>query len=435
MFKRLILPVLSIAGLLGAMSAISSDEITKPKDLDATMHVEKIVLGSGCFWGAEKRYEALTGVIDAESGYADGHGFKPSYKNIKKSSRRFDEDNYAEVVQVTFNSNLITVKELLQNFYENHDPTQKSRQGNDVGTQYRSIILTTNDEQSKTARVVTQEYQQLLTKAGYGKIVTQIKPLQDFYAAEEFHQNYLAKNPNGYCPDHSTGVVFSEDVKQQVNNTSLLTGKQIVILDSRDYCPYCEKFKATVANDYKGSIPMTFRYADQLEGLIIKTATWATPTIIFLEEGREVYARQGVMDAAQFYEALGAFKLGNSEAYKVAFNAKTDRPYCKQYEVFKNTPDGIFIDKLSGEPLFDTRDRFNSGTGWLSFTHPIKNSTTQHEDNSWGMQRIELKSKSTGIHLGHLFPGEGPSGQDRYCINATVLEFVARDALSAHDEI
>lgn len=426
MFKRVILSAFAIVGLLSAMSAISSDEIIKPTDLDATMHVEKIVLGSGCFWGAEKRYEALNGVLDAESGYADGQGFKPTYRNITKLSRRFDEDNYAEVVQVTFNSNIISARELLQNYYESHDPTQKNRQGNDVGTQYRSIILTTTDQQASIAKAVTSEYQQLLSKADYGKIVTQIKPLERFYSAEEYHQNYLEKNPNGYCPDHSTGVVFTQSDKPKVDNTALLNGKQIVILDSQSYCPYCEKFKAAVANDYKGTIPMTFRHADQLDGLTIKSATWATPTILFLENGVEVYSRQGYMNAEQFYKALGAFKLGNSEAYKVAFNAKTDSPYCKEYAIFKNTPDGIFIDKLSGEPLFDTRDRFNSGTGWLSFTHPIKDSVTQHEDNSWGMQRIELKSKSTGIHLGHLFPGEGPRGQDRYCINATVLEFVAR---------
>ncbi len=426
MFKRVILSAFAIVGLLSAMSAISSDEIIKPTDLDATMHVEKIVLGSGCFWGAEKRYEALNGVLDAESGYADGRGFKPTYRNITKLSRRFDEDNYAEVVQVTFNSNIISARELLQNYYDSHDPTQKNRQGNDVGTQYRSIILTTTDQQASIAKAVTSEYQQLLSKADYGKIVTQIKPLERFYSAEEYHQNYLEKNPNGYCPDHSTGVVFTQSNKPKIDNTALLNGKQIVILDSQSYCPYCEKFKAAVANDYKGTIPMTFRHADQLDGLTIKSATWATPTILFLENGVEVYSRQGYMNPEQFYKALGAFKLGNSEAYKVAFNAKTDSPYCKEYAIFKNTPDGIFIDKLSGEPLFDTRDRFNSGTGWLSFTHPIKDSVTQHEDNSWGMQRIELKSKSTGIHLGHLFPGEGPRGQDRYCINATVLEFVAR---------
>ncbi|MEM7150295.1 MAG: peptide-methionine (S)-S-oxide reductase MsrA, partial [Pseudomonadota bacterium] len=272
MFKRVILSAFAIVGLLSAMSAISSDEIIKPTDLDATMHVEKIVLGSGCFWGAEKRYEALNGVLDAESGYADGRGFKPTYRNITKLSRRFDEDNYAEVVQVTFNSNIISARELLQNYYESHDPTQKNRQGNDVGTQYRSIILTTTDQQASIAKAVTSEYQQLLSKADYGKIVTQIKPLERFYSAEEYHQNYLEKNPNGYCPDHSTGVVFTQSDKPKVDNTALLNGKQIVILDSQSYCPYCEKFKAAVANDYKGTIPMTFRHADQLDGLTIKSA-------------------------------------------------------------------------------------------------------------------------------------------------------------------
>ncbi len=215
-------------------------------NVQATMHVETLVLGSGCFWGAEKRYEALNGVIDAESGYADGNGFKATYSNITNQSRRFDEDNYAEVVQVTYNSNIISAKELLENYFESHDPTQKNRQGNDVGTQYRSIILTTTTEQVKVAKQVKSQYQQLLTQAEYGTIATIIKPLDTFYAAEEYHQNYLEKNPNGYCPDHSTGVVFNKKPPEQVDNSALLMGKQIVVLDSREYCPYCEKFKSTV---------------------------------------------------------------------------------------------------------------------------------------------------------------------------------------------
>jgi peptide methionine sulfoxide reductase msrA/msrB len=406
--------------------ALSTEKI-EHSNVEATMHIKTIVLGSGCFWGAEKRYEALEGVIDAESGYADGYGFKATYKNITDQSRRFDENNYAEVVQVMYNSNIISSKALLQNYFESHDPTQSNRQGNDIGTQYRSIILTTTKEQAQLAEQVKAEYQPLLSAAGYGPIKTVIKPLEGFVSAEEYHQNYLQKNPNGYCPDHATGVVFNKTKKAGVDNSVLLTGKQIVVLDSREYCPYCEKFKKTVANNYKGSIPMTFRHADELNGLTIKSATWATPTILFLENGKEVYARQGYASPAEFYKALGAFKLGDSDAYEVAFNERTDRPYCKEYKEFKNTPDGVFVDKLSGEPLFDTRDRFNSGTGWLSFKHPVKNSVTKHKDTSWGMTRIELKSKSTGIHLGHLFKGEGPRGTDRYCINATVLEFIPRD--------
>ena len=123
---------------------------------------------------------------------------------------------------------------------------------------------------------------------------------------------------------------------------------------------------------------------------------------------------------------LGIFKLGESEAYSVAFNQGTDPVFCKEYELFKDTPEGVFIDKLSGAPLFDTKDRFNSRTGWLSFTKPVDGSVTEHMDYSYGMTRVEIKSKSSGIHLGHVFQ-DGPNGLPRYCINATVLEFVPRN--------
>ncbi|TMN86544.1 peptide methionine sulfoxide reductase [Pseudoalteromonas phenolica] len=393
---------------------------------NATSHIQTLVLGSGCFWGAEKGYEQLEGVLDAESGYADGRGFKATYKEIIKRKRRFDDNNYAEVVKVTYNANMLSTRALLEHFFEKHDPTQENRQGNDIGTQYRSIILYNTPEQLSVINEVKTEFQSLLSKAGYGEVKTQVKPLEQFYRAEEYHQNYIAKNPNGYCPDHSTGVTFKQTKPSKVDNSSLLVGKQVVIIDSRNYCPYCEKLKSTVLNDYQGTIPLTYRYADQLDGLVVRSATWATPTILFFENGKEAAGFQGYMTREDFYQALGAFKLGNSEAYEVAFKKGTDRPFCKEYDLFKKTGEGVFIDKLSGAPLFETSKRFNSGTGWLSFTRPVKNSVTYHDDNSFGMKRIEIRSKSSGIHLGHVFKGEGPRGKNRYCINATVLEFKAK---------
>lgn len=208
------------------------------------------------------------------------------------------------------------------------------------------------------------------------------------------------------------------------DNSELLIGKQIVVIDA-PHCPYCEKFKVETANNYAGSIPMSFRTSDQLHQLTLVTPTWATPTILFLEDGKEVYARQGYVSREKFYQLLGAFKLGDSEAFKVAFNKGTDNRFCKQYEIFKNTPDGIFVDKLSGVALFDTRHRFDSGTGWLSFTQPVKDAVYEKPDNSFGMQRIEIRAVESDIHLGHVFD-DGPNGQLRYCINATVLEFVPR---------
>ena len=393
----------------------------------STSHIEKIVLGSGCFWGAEKGYEALDGVIDAVSGYADGEGVKPTYREITKFSNKFNPRNHAEVVEVTYNKNLITLEELMIHYLESHDPTQLNRQGNDIGTQYRSIVLYTNNSQKNLIVELISEYQDLMSQDGYGPITTSVKPLKEFYKAENYHQDYIKKNPNGYCPDHSTGVRFvRESSETQIDNSALKVGKRIVVIEPDGFCPYCEKFRTDVSNQYAGNITLSYRTASNLQGLEIKTPTWATPTILFLEDGVEVFGHQGYLSSKEFYQALGAFKLGNSEAYRVAFNDGTDARFCKEYEIFKDTPDGVFIDKLSGAPLFDTRYRFNSGTGWLSFTRPVEGSVYRRADNSYGMRRIEIRSVSSDIHLGHVFP-DGPNGLPRYCINATVLEFKTRE--------
>ena len=394
-----------------------------------TSHVETIYLGSGCFWGAEKGYELMDGVINAESGYANGYGIKPNYRSIIQFKNKYNEKNFAEVVKVTFKSNAISLENILKHFFETHDPTQHNRQGNDIGTQYRSTILFQNESQKELAERIIAEYQALLIEGGYGKIRTKLEPLDNFYLAEEYHQDYLKKNPNGDCPDLSTGIVFNDEEKIFEDNEYLQTGKQILVLDSQNYCPYCEKFKDDVTNSYKGSIPLSYRTSDQLHGLEIKSPTWATPSLIFLENGKEIFSYQGYINQKDFYQLLGKFKLGNSEAYNVAFNKGTDARFCKEYQIFKNTPDGIFIDKLSGEPLFDTRNRFVSRSGWLSFTKPVDGSVYELPDNSYGMKRTEIRSVSSDIHLGHVFD-DGPNGMPRYCINATVLEFKPRNEIS-----
>jgi peptide methionine sulfoxide reductase msrA/msrB len=411
--------------LIAGLSIFASSAIT-----EATVHSEKIILGSGCFWGAEKGYEALPGVIDAVSGYADGDGVRPTYREITKLKNKFNPNNHAEVVEVTYNKNIISTEGILIHYLESHDPTQVNRQGNDIGTQYRSTILYKNEEQRLAIVKTISVYQALLTDAGYGKIATEVKPIQEFYKAEKYHQDYIKKNPNGYCPDHSTGVTFNKSEKDisdldPFDNSSLLKGKHILVIVSDGYCPYCEKFEKDIASEYKGSIPLINRTASQLNDLKIMIPKWATPTIVFIQDGAEVFGHQGYMTPKEFYKALGEFKLGNSEAYKVAFAEGTDARFCKEYEIFKNTPDGVFIDKLSGEPLFDTKDRFNSSTGWLSFTKPIDGSVYTKPDNSYGMKRTEIRSKTSDIHLGHVFP-DGPNGMPRYCINATVLEFIKR---------
>ena len=392
-------------------------------DLDnSTSHLKTIIFGAGCFWSVEKKFQETYGVIDVQSGYADGKNIKPIYKEIIKRENRFNPNNYAEVVKVSYNSNKTSLENLLKTFFEMHDPTQENRQGNDIGVQYRSLILTSSDEEISISNEIKNEYQNLLTKEGFGLIKTDIKNFTNFYLAENYHQDYLKKNPNGYCPDYSTGVVFSKKPEKFTDNKNLVIGKKILILEAEG-CPYCYKLRQNVLNDYRGSLEISYRKSDELDKLELKTPTWATPTIYFLENGKEVWSHQGYLSNEKFYKSLGKFKLGKTEAYDVAFNQGTDPTYCKEYELFKNTPEGVFVDKLSGAPLFDTKHRFNSKTGWLSFTEAIEDSVTEHMDYSYGMVRVEIRSKSSGIHLGHVF-NDGPNGKPRYCINATVLEFV-----------
>ena len=416
----------------------------------------EIFFAAGCFWGVEKNFENIEGVIDVVSGYSGGNYENPSYedvlnnripqtgtfldilKNIGLSAEekaRNDNDlvNHTETVKVVYDSSEVSTESLIKNFWEIHDPTQFNRQGNDVGNNYRSAIYWTTPEQKEIAYKTKQEFQTLLTAQGYGQIVTERAALEKFWPAENYHQNYLLKNPNGYCPDHSTGVSFLNQSSSKIakNDIVPLGSKEIIVIgpEIEGTCLFCLEFEKKVTSKYKGTIPLRSTPASALKGFEIETPTWATPTIIFINEGKEVWSHQGIMSSEEFYKALGDFKLGKgSESYNVAFNDGTDKRFCIQYQVFKDTPEGIFVDKLSGRPLFDTADRFDSKSGWLSFTKPVDNEVYEILDLSYGMTRTEIRSVSSDIHLGHVF-NDGPYGMPRYCINATVLEFVPRNGV------
>ncbi len=165
------------------------------------------VLGLGCFWGAEKAFWSLPGVVTTAVGYAGGSTPNPTYNEACTG-----RTGHAEVVLIAFDPAGITYEQLLKTFWEHHDPTQGMRQGNDHGTQYRSIILTANDEQRAVAEATRDAYQARLAAAGYKAITTEIVPAGPFYYAEDYHQQYLDKNPGGYCPNHSTGVKLPDDV-------------------------------------------------------------------------------------------------------------------------------------------------------------------------------------------------------------------------------
>ncbi len=167
-----------------------------------------IVLGMGCFWGAEKRMSALPGVVDVISGYAGGEDANPTYQGVLRNERVGAGVNHAEVVKVVYDPTRISTEQVLIGFWENHDPTQGERQGNDWGSNYRSAVFYADEAQHRAAARTRERYQQALGHAGYGPITTEIAPLQAFYPAEEYHQDYLVKNPKGYCGLGGTGVRY-----------------------------------------------------------------------------------------------------------------------------------------------------------------------------------------------------------------------------------
>ena len=165
--------------------------------------IEVAVVGNGCFWGAERRFWQVPGVYSTAVGYAGGYTPNPTYEEVCTG-----RTGHTEVVLIAYDPAQVTYGELLAMFWEIHDPTQGMRQGNDVGSQYRSAIYTTSPEQLEEAKRSRDIYQEALTAAGQGEITTEIVPLAEFYYAEDYHQQYLGKNPNGYDCHSTTGVPY-----------------------------------------------------------------------------------------------------------------------------------------------------------------------------------------------------------------------------------
>jgi peptide-methionine (S)-S-oxide reductase len=162
---------------------------------------EVAMFGLGCFWGAEEIFWQIPGVWSTSVGYAGGTTPNPSYEEVCSG-----RTGHIEAVRVVYDPTKVSYADLVAAFYEVHDPTQGMRQGNDVGTQYRSAIYTSSEEQARVAKEITERYQPELTKRGYGEITTEIKPTPEYYYAEDYHQQYLVKNPNGYRCHSASGI-------------------------------------------------------------------------------------------------------------------------------------------------------------------------------------------------------------------------------------
>ncbi|MCG8091709.1 MAG: peptide-methionine (S)-S-oxide reductase MsrA [Candidatus Thiodiazotropha endolucinida] len=264
-------------------------------------HLDTIILGMGCFWGAEKRMSVLPGVVDVESGYANGE-IEASYRKIlsHESLRKLglsEKRNHTEVVKVTFDTNTTSLEAVLIGFWQNHDPTQGDRQGNDVGSNYRSAIYTHSDEQTTTAIETRDIYQQALLANEFGRITTEIAPLTNYTAAETYHQDYLVKNPNGYCGLGGTGVIYpgnQESHRLRATTIARLDGEkldpqqQLVVFEVQG-CHFCQHFKADIVDRWQAEVAIASTLSRQPPaGWTLQKSLIATPTIVLFEQGNEV---------------------------------------------------------------------------------------------------------------------------------------------------
>ncbi len=312
---------------------VFKQEISEKKNDYAKMELKKIYLAGGCFWGVEAYMERIDGIADAVSGYANGNTENPKYEDLV-----YGNSGHAETVEVSYAPDIITLREVLLYYFRIIDPISINQQGNDKGIQYRTGIYYENEEDKAIIESFLKEEQ----KKYKDKIAVEALPLQQFTKAEEYHQDYLQKNPNGYC--------------------------------------HIDLHRAT----------------------------------------------EPVVDSAK-YPKISDEKLKKDLTdiqYRVTQLNDTERPFTNEY--WDSEEVGIYVDITTGEPLFASADKFQSGCGWPSFSKPIEKDVVAYQkDESHGMDRTEVRSRTGNAHLGHVFE-DGPkeTGGLRYCINSASLRFI-----------
>lgn len=314
-------------------AALSQGHQLKKEDKSVKKELKDLYLAGGCFWGVEEYFSRLSGVEDVTSGYANGRGETTSYELIGQT-------DHAETVHIRYDSNQISLKDLLLHYFRIINPTSVNRQGNDVGRQYRTGIYYQNEEDIEVINQVIATEQ-----VNYkNPIAVEVEALKHYILAEDYHQDYLQKNPNGYC---------------HIN------------LNAASYP-------------------------------VIDQALYPKPSEADIK------------------------KRLTEEEYAVTQEDQTEKAYSNRYwDLYEP---GLYVDVVTGEPLFSSSDKYDSKCGWPSFTRPISPDVmTYHEDDSFNMTRIEVRSRAGDSHLGHVFT-DGPEdkGGLRYCINSLSIRFVPK---------
>jgi len=347
-------PAFEISGV----HAVNGHSIIPPFPEEA----EVAVFALGCFWGAERLFWNVPGVLATAVGYAGGQTPNPTYEETCSG-----RTGHTESVLVVFDPSKVTYRKLLQVFFDEHDPTQGMRQGNDVGSQYRSAIYWTTDEQEHEACAAADAFGKALAEAGKGQVTTELASAGPFYYAEEYHQQYLHKVPNGYCGLKGTGV------------TCALPG------------PATESSEnAADGAAAGGSAPVDADGDPKLKPLASSDDEWR--------------------------ERL------SGEEYDVLRRAGTERAFTGAYNDVEEP--GLYRCMACGNPLYTSDAKFHSGSGWPSFTEAVSPDAVEVvEDRKFGMTRTEIRCARCHSHLGHVFP-DGPRdrGGMRHCMNSVALE-------------
>ena len=295
-----------------------------------------VYLAGGCFWGMEQLMKSIPGVTDTQCGYANGTGEQDAtYQKVCNG-----QTGFRETVKVAYDPGQISLEAILYAFFHVIDPDVRNRQGNDIGTQYQSGIYYTDEKTEETVKAVAE-----IERSRSRRFAVEIRPLVNFYPAEEYHQDYLEKNPGGYCHIPMEAIRLFSNMK----------------IDPGHY-----------------PRPQKEQIRQQLNDL----------------------------------------------QYQVTQNSATEAPFSNEY--WDRKEKGIYVDIVTGEPLFSSSDKFESSCGWPAFSKPVEVPAVVYlKDSSHGMIRTEVRSRSGNSHLGHVFDHdpESPNGI-RYCINSASLRFI-----------